>query len=561
MSLLHRTPGAIAAAIAASLLLALPQAAASADGPPTGPPDTPSQGAGGGPSDDKVCDVDLGYEKPSELDAPSGDTEDRFDFGRLVWTADGGLYHDLEDGWALDLCVKGGPDAHEYTAVEGSNLDDAVGLLPPTMPNGNVPGISHVGYRIERSPEATEEPETPTDPGEEVGSPGGVVDLQLTFLRRCPDESSELDRSHWRVQPRAEHTFGDPLEITWRASDGSTDTITVDDAPVTFTTAWDVTHVTIHLDDQQLDVEARGTARDDCDVPGGEEEDERPTEPAFTFDPTETLPVCRADAAYLTTALTQDGYDATEATLHWVALDPEGAAVTSPLDDEPVLLADGTTLRGEIRHHDTIAIGTDELRWPGMEVDDDGAPTDWPGWILEEGTWSEGDDGFAWARGDVAVFATFNPTTAAVPVAYPPASEACAAAPPAEADDLDDERNDDEVRDDEVRDDERNDDERNDEERNDEERSDEDASRGRDEVATGTPATGPDAPGSDDVAVLAEVRTRVSAPDDEVEVLAAVESRDELPRTGASTLMLALSGLLALGFGGGALARTRRRTD
>jgi hypothetical protein len=59
--------------------------------------------------------------------------------------------------------------------------------------------------------------------------------------------------------------------------------------------------------------------------------------------------------------------------------------------------------------------------WPGANDD----PADWPGWILQNGVWVEGDDGFLWARGTIQVQFEVNPT-AIVSVSYPPASVACA---------------------------------------------------------------------------------------------------------------------------------------
>jgi hypothetical protein len=62
-----------------------------------------------------------------------------------------------------------------------------------------------------------------------------------------------------------------------------------------------------------------------------------------------------------------------------------------------------------------------EVLWPGANDD----PADWPGWILKNGVWVEGDDGFLWARGTIQVRFEVNPT-AVVQVSYPPASVACA---------------------------------------------------------------------------------------------------------------------------------------
>jgi hypothetical protein len=59
--------------------------------------------------------------------------------------------------------------------------------------------------------------------------------------------------------------------------------------------------------------------------------------------------------------------------------------------------------------------------WPGANDD----PADWPGWILKDGVWVEGDDGFLWARGTVQVQFEVNPT-AIVSVSYPASGAACA---------------------------------------------------------------------------------------------------------------------------------------
>lgn len=59
--------------------------------------------------------------------------------------------------------------------------------------------------------------------------------------------------------------------------------------------------------------------------------------------------------------------------------------------------------------------------WPGASVE----PPDWPGWILVNGIWEEGDDGFLWARETITVIFEVNPT-ATTEVSYPPPSAICA---------------------------------------------------------------------------------------------------------------------------------------
>ncbi|WP_159619108.1 DUF7507 domain-containing protein [Ruania rhizosphaerae] len=80
----------------------------------------------------------------------------------------------------------------------------------------------------------------------------------------------------------------------------------------------------------------------------------------------------------------------------------------------------------------TVGIGTGEVLWPGAAVGADGAGSDWPGWDQDaDGTWSENPDSpDAWARGDVEITVTVNPSTEPVTVAYPPGTETCSTAPP-----------------------------------------------------------------------------------------------------------------------------------
>jgi hypothetical protein len=104
--------------------------------------------------------------------------------------------------------------------------------------------------------------------------------------------------------------------------------------------------------------------------------------------------VCRNDIPYL-------GYD-----IDW----PGGGTATitflNPTGAD--IVHEGMPLEGEVL-------------WPGANDD----PADWPGWILQDGIWVEGNDGFLWARGAIQVQFEVNPT-AVVSVSYPPASVACA---------------------------------------------------------------------------------------------------------------------------------------
>ncbi|MBP4138553.1 Ig-like domain-containing protein [Flavobacterium geliluteum] len=66
--------------------------------------------------------------------------------------------------------------------------------------------------------------------------------------------------------------------------------------------------------------------------------------------------------------------------------------------------------------------------WPGATVDGNGNPTDWPGWLLVNGQWTQGNDGFQLTRPSVTMQFTLNPTQSVV-VNYPSAVSGCNAMP------------------------------------------------------------------------------------------------------------------------------------
>ncbi|WJS94590.1 Ig-like domain-containing protein [Flavobacterium johnsoniae] len=66
--------------------------------------------------------------------------------------------------------------------------------------------------------------------------------------------------------------------------------------------------------------------------------------------------------------------------------------------------------------------------WPGATVNANNMPTDWPGWILTNGQWIEGNDGFELTRPAVTMQFTLNPTQSVV-VNYPAAVLGCNAKP------------------------------------------------------------------------------------------------------------------------------------
>jgi gliding motility-associated-like protein len=66
--------------------------------------------------------------------------------------------------------------------------------------------------------------------------------------------------------------------------------------------------------------------------------------------------------------------------------------------------------------------------WPGAVVDGNNKTTDWPGWVLVNGQWIQGNDGFELTRPSVTMQFTLNPTQSVV-VNYPSAASGCSAMP------------------------------------------------------------------------------------------------------------------------------------
>jgi hypothetical protein len=177
-----------------------------------------------------------------------------------------------------------------------------------------------------------------------------------------------------------------------------------DDCPVTSQSQGD--HDDCDPDDDDCPVEHPGKDSgddDDCDnettttttIPGSSS-----TTTVAGVTVTTTLDIaaagaeCRRDIPYL-------GYD-----IDW----PQGGTAT-------ITFVNPTG--ADIVHENMPLSG--EVIWPGANHD----PADWPGWILEDGVWVEGDDGFLWARGTIEVRFEVNPT-ALVQVSYPTTNVACA---------------------------------------------------------------------------------------------------------------------------------------
>ncbi len=83
---------------------------------------------------------------------------------------------------------------------------------------------------------------------------------------------------------------------------------------------------------------------------------------------------------------------------------------------------------------DTVQVNSNlplqgQLIWPGMVLDIQGNPIDWPGWIFTGGSWIQAADGFEELRPAANVRFVINPSVDVV-VNYPPATPFCNAQPP-----------------------------------------------------------------------------------------------------------------------------------
>lgn len=121
--------------------------------------------------------------------------------------------------------------------------------------------------------------------------------------------------------------------------------------------------------------------------------------------------VCEGNAPWIEFDVVVTGGDAADRSA------PASLVLTNGSETTTVQL--GTLSEGELQGR---------VLWPGAAVGSDGRGSDWPGWTLADGTWSESDDDYAWTRGDVSATLVVNPTLA-VPVAYPQSTTDCATAP------------------------------------------------------------------------------------------------------------------------------------
>lgn len=63
--------------------------------------------------------------------------------------------------------------------------------------------------------------------------------------------------------------------------------------------------------------------------------------------------------------------------------------------------------------------------WPGSAVDASGTGSDWPGWVLADGQWSDvGEGDLGWTREGATISIEVNPEVA-VAATYPPSTPGC----------------------------------------------------------------------------------------------------------------------------------------
>ncbi|PVX47887.1 putative repeat protein (TIGR01451 family)/gliding motility-associated-like protein [Flavobacterium sp. 103] len=102
----------------------------------------------------------------------------------------------------------------------------------------------------------------------------------------------------------------------------------------------------------------------------------------------------------------------------------------------------GLTLTWTDSNNNVVATMTNlplngKVLWPGAIVDENGNGTDWPGWLLVDGKWIEGPDGFENLRPTASVTFTLNPSQTIV-ANYPPSDPFCTSRPTFKIDAVDD---------------------------------------------------------------------------------------------------------------------------
>ncbi|AOW10256.1 hypothetical protein EM308_12485 [Flavobacterium gilvum] len=102
----------------------------------------------------------------------------------------------------------------------------------------------------------------------------------------------------------------------------------------------------------------------------------------------------------------------------------------------------GLTLTWKDNNGNVVATMTNlplngKVLWPGAVVDQNGNGIDWPGWLLVNGKWIQGADGFENLRPTASVTMTLNPDTTVI-VNYPPSDPLCTSRPTFKIDAVDD---------------------------------------------------------------------------------------------------------------------------
>jgi gliding motility-associated-like protein/uncharacterized repeat protein (TIGR01451 family) len=118
-----------------------------------------------------------------------------------------------------------------------------------------------------------------------------------------------------------------------------------------------------------------------------------------------TSNLCLNDTPYVSYTVTPDNFTATNLlTVKWI-------------DSANTVVATQTSLPL-----------TGQLLWPGTVLDGSGKTIDWPGWLLVNGKWIQGSDGFELTKPAVTMEFSLNPAQSVI-VNYPSATALCNSAP------------------------------------------------------------------------------------------------------------------------------------
>ncbi|WP_166845258.1 LPXTG cell wall anchor domain-containing protein [Isoptericola sp. BMS4] len=303
----------------------------------------------------------------------------------------------------VEYCVKASTEVEFHDVEPGQ--ETVVIASPATNGNGETQAISHYSVR-----------EVPVEEAEEPTYPAPVCEGGVTVT--YPEGSQGQGWNH--VNVTVENLESDE-EVTLNFHNDADDWSGVVSFDATTHADWPgwehYAYTWVQVAGTDLHWGETGEEPVVCgekpEEPGTPEEPEEPTEP--TLEGSIVSTDCIADAP-------------------WITYDVRVTPADAELDDRTaeLVLTDGTRTEtitlGELGEDGTLAGRT---LWPGAEVAEDGVtPIAWPGWErLDDGTWVETDENFAWTREGVTATLVVNPDLAVENFAYPPPTSACANPP------------------------------------------------------------------------------------------------------------------------------------